>query len=60
MHSQTSTNDSECNSTTKLIINKHKWTHVTPLFISLHWLPVVVRIKFKTLMLAYPPYFSMR
>ncbi len=24
-----------------------------PLFISLHWLPVAVRIKFKTLMLAY-------
>ncbi len=27
--------------------------HVTPLFISLHWLPVAARIKFKTLMLAY-------
>ncbi len=48
--------------------NLHKWcrmqqydwfltspkiTHVTPLFISLHWLPVTARIKFKTLMLAY-------
>ncbi len=30
-----------------------KRAHVTPLFISLHWLPVASRIKFKTLMLAY-------
>ncbi len=28
-------------------------THVTPLFVSLHWLPVAGRIKFKPLMLAY-------
>ncbi len=41
-----------------------KRAHVTPLFISLHWLPVAARIQFKTLMLAYrtttgsaPPYF---
>ncbi len=27
--------------------------HVTPLFISLHWLPVAARIQFKTLMVAY-------
>ncbi|KAI2653067.1 hypothetical protein H4Q32_006426 [Labeo rohita] len=27
--------------------------HVTPLFITLHWLPIAARIKFKTLMLAY-------
>ncbi len=27
--------------------------HVTPLFISLHWLPVAARIQFKTMMLAY-------
>ncbi|KAI4896432.1 hypothetical protein NFI96_006934 [Prochilodus magdalenae] len=39
------------------------FTHVTPLLRSLHWLPVVARIRFKTLMLAYkakigpaPPY----
>ncbi len=35
---------------------------ITPLFISLHWLPVAAHIKFKTLMLAYrtttaPTYF---
>ncbi len=30
-----------------------QWAHVTPLFISLHWLPVAACIKFKTLMLAY-------
>ncbi len=32
---------------------KPKRAHVTPLFISLHWLLVAARIKFKTLMLAY-------
>ncbi len=36
-----------------LVFNKPKRAHVTPLFISLHWLPVATRIKFKTLMLAY-------
>ncbi len=30
-----------------------KRAHVTPLFISLHWLSVAARNKFKTLMLAY-------
>ncbi len=30
-----------------------KRAHVTPLFVSLHWLPVAARIQFKTLMLAY-------
>ncbi len=36
-----------------MIQNAPKRTHVTPLFISLHWLPVAACIKFKTLMLAY-------
>ncbi len=58
MHNQTFTDDSECCST----IGKPKRAHVTPLFISLHWLPVAARIKFKTLILAYrtgsaPAYF---
>ncbi|KAI4891478.1 hypothetical protein NFI96_023830, partial [Prochilodus magdalenae] len=50
-------------STFRLIFNLPKFTHVTPLLRSLHWLPVVARIRFKTLMLAYkakngpaPPY----
>ncbi len=47
-HNQTSTNDSECSGPTGL-----QRAHVTPLFISLHWLPVAARIQFKTLMLAY-------
>ncbi len=41
------------NAAARLVINEPKRTHVTPLFISLHWLPVAARIKFKTLMLAY-------
>ncbi len=37
----------------QLISNEPKIAHVTPLFISLHWLPVAAHIKFKTVMLAY-------
>ncbi len=41
------------NAAAQLVFNEPKRAHVTPLFISLHWLPVAARIKFKTLMLAY-------
>ncbi|KAI4901564.1 hypothetical protein NFI96_009438, partial [Prochilodus magdalenae] len=51
------------NAAARIIFNLPKFTHVTPLLRSLHWLPVVARIRFKTLMLAYkakngpaPPY----
>ncbi|KAI4900035.1 hypothetical protein NFI96_007587 [Prochilodus magdalenae] len=51
------------NAAAHLIFSLPKFTHVTPLLRSLHWLPVVARIRFKTLMLAYkakngpaPPY----
>ncbi len=37
----------------RLVFNEPKSTHVTPLFISLHWLLVAARIKLRTLMLAY-------
>ncbi|XP_058613119.1 uncharacterized protein LOC131528015 isoform X2 [Onychostoma macrolepis] len=37
----------------RLVFKEPKRAHVTPLFISLHWLPIAARIKFKTLMLAY-------
>ena len=37
----------------RLVFNQPKKTHVTPLLIELHWLPVAARIKFKLLMLAY-------
>ncbi|XP_053539820.1 uncharacterized protein LOC128634038 isoform X1 [Ictalurus punctatus] len=37
----------------RLVFNQSKRTHVTPLFISLHWFPVAARIKFKALMLTY-------
>ncbi len=36
-----------------LVFNEPKRAHVTPLFVSLHWLPVAARIHFNTLMLAY-------
>ncbi len=41
------------NSAARLVFNEPKRVHVAPLCISLHWLPVAARIKFKTLMLAY-------
>ncbi len=41
------------NAAARLVFSKPKRVHVTPLFVSLHWLPVAARIKFKTLMLAY-------
>ncbi|XP_056613678.1 uncharacterized protein LOC130429246 [Triplophysa dalaica] len=51
------------NAAARVIFNEPKRAHVTPLLIKLHWLPVVARIKFKTLLLAYktttgsaPPY----
>ncbi len=37
----------------RLIFYEPKWTHVTPLFINLHWLPIAACIKFKALMFAY-------
>ncbi len=37
------------NAAARLVFNKPKRAHVTPLFISLHWLPVAAHIRFKTL-----------
>ncbi len=43
------------NAATRLIFNEPKRTHVTPLFINLHWLPIAARIKFKASMsINYP------
>ncbi len=41
------------NAAARLVFNEPKRAHVTPLFVSLHWLPVAARIKFKTPMIAY-------
>ncbi len=42
------------NAAARLIFNESKRTHVTPLFINLHWLPIAAQcIKFKALMFAY-------
>ena len=41
------------NSAARLVFNLPKFSHVTPLFRDLHWLPILARIKFKTLVLAY-------
>ncbi len=41
------------NAAARLVFSDPKRAHVTPLFISLHWLLVAARFKFKTLMLAY-------
>ncbi len=41
------------NAAARLMFNEPKRTHVTPLFINLHWLPIAAHIKFKALMFAY-------
>ncbi len=41
------------NAVARLVFSEPKRAHVTPLFISLHWLLVAARIQFKTLTLAY-------
>ncbi len=40
------------NAAARLVFNEPKRAHVTPLFVSLHWLPVAARTQFKTLMFA--------
>ncbi len=45
--------NTDSDSAARLVFNEPKRAHVTPLFVSLHWLPVAARIQFKTLMLAY-------
>ena len=37
----------------RLVFNLPKFSHVIPLFCQLHWLPVVARIRFKTMVLPY-------
>ena len=51
------------NAAARLVFNQPKFSHVSPLLRSLHWLPVAARTEFKTLLLAYkatndmaPPY----
>uniref|UniRef100_A0A673ZSF1 Reverse transcriptase domain-containing protein n=1 Tax=Salmo trutta TaxID=8032 RepID=A0A673ZSF1_SALTR len=51
------------NAAVRLVFNLPKFSHVTPLLRSLHWLPVEARIRYKTMVLAYgavrgtaPPY----
>ncbi len=41
------------NAVARLVFSEPKRAHVTPLFVSLNWLPVAACIKFRTLMLAY-------
>ena len=51
------------NAAARLVFNQPKFSHVSPLLRSLHWLPVAARTEYKTLTLAYkatkgmaPPY----
>jgi len=41
------------NAADRLVFKEPKRAHVTPLFISLHWIPLASRIKFKVMTLAY-------
>ena len=49
----------------RLVLNRSKFCHITPLLYELHWLPIDSRIKFKVLLFIYkslnglaPPYLS--
>ena len=53
------------NAAARLVFNQPKFSHVTPLLRSLHWLPVIARTEYKTLLLAFkatkgmaPPYLA--
>ena len=53
------------NAAARLVFNQPKFSHVTPLLRCLHWLPVIARTEYKTLMLAFkatkgmaPPYLT--
>ncbi len=37
----------------RLILNRSKYCHITPLLHELHWLPITSRIKFKVLLFVY-------
>ena len=41
------------NAAARLVFNLPRRSHVTPLLVSLHWLPVTARIRFKTLVLTF-------
>ena len=41
------------NTAARLITRTRKFDHITPILKDLHWLPIVERIKYKVLLLAY-------
>ena len=41
------------NHAAKLVVRKKKFDHVTPIMVSLHWLPIPYRIKYKILLLTH-------
>ncbi len=41
------------NSAVRLLTSNHKFDHITPILIPLHWLPVKFRIDFKILILTF-------
>lgn len=47
------------NSAARLLTHLHKWTHISPILPSLHWLPVEFRIQYKILFAPIEPYMVM-
>ena len=41
------------NAAARLLSRSSKWSHITPILKTLHWLPVAYRIRFKILTLTY-------
>jgi len=41
------------NCAARLIVGADRWTHITPILKTLHWLPIDLRIKYKILMICF-------
>ncbi len=41
------------NAAAKVLTSSRKYDHITPILLSLHWLPIKFRISYKILLLAY-------
>ena len=47
------------NSTARLIVQCHKQNHISPLLISLHWLPINARIEYKLPVICHSLFFGL-
>ena len=46
------------NAAARTLTGLHKWEHITPVLVRLHWLPVAARVEFKLLTIVYKCLYS--